>query len=222
MLSVPGKGEEKQDCLLHRVRQVYPTVLVVHRLDWETSGLVVFALTAHCQRALNLQFEKRQVQKEYLAVIQDSPKPESSGVVSHSLRPDLENRPLQVVDDSEGKDAVTRWEVLERLKPDGTLVRLMPETGRTHQLRVHMRALGTPILGDSLYADKAEREAADRLLLHADSITLNCPASLARLRFWSLSVLGRGGATKRSCACFSAAHPAARTALRAACVAALV
>ena len=199
MLSVPGKGEEKQDSLLHRILKIYPNALLVHRLDWETSGLVIFALTAHSQRALNLQFEKRQVEKEYVAVIKESVEnsKSQSGAVSLPLRPDLDDRPRQVVDEANGKPAVTRWEFLEQLEPDGHLVRLKPETCRTHQLRVHMQARGTPILGDSLYAEQTEREAAERLLLHADSITVNCPTGLSRLRFWSLSRLGRGGSAKR-------------------------
>ena len=193
MLSVPGKGEEKQDCLVGRVKAVYPTALVVHRLDWETSGLVVFALNSESQREVNLQFEKRHIAKEYIAVVKDSVPPSESndtegGQIELPMRPDLDNRPLQIIDHETGKSAKTQWKVMKRLKEpqSGVLVTLIPETGRTHQLRVHMQGIGRPILGDTLYADEATKALSDRLMLHAYRITLNQPTSLARLRFTTL------------------------------------
>jgi len=147
LLSVPGRGEEKRDSLLTRVRRSYPSALVIHRLDMETSGLVLFALNHTTQKALNLQFEKRQVEKHYLAVVRGK-LPGKEGVIEMALRPDLARRPLQVVDEKHGKSAKTKWSVLGSLNgEDESLVLLKPESGRTHQLRVHMLSLGTPIIG---------------------------------------------------------------------------
>ena len=172
LLSVPGKGEELADCLIARLALVFPQVLLVHRLDRDTSGVMVFALTPHAQRHLGLQFEKRQARKTYLARLAGRLAPKT-GTVDLPLTVDWENRPRQMVDHEQGKPAQTDWRVI-RASDQETRVRLMPLTGRSHQLRVHMAELGHPILGDPLYASGA---AADfpRLMLHAESLRFKHP-----------------------------------------------
>jgi len=172
LLSVPGRGAHLADCLLTRIEAVYPHALLVHRLDRDTSGVMVFALTKHAQRHLGLQFEKRQMKKTYIAEVWgDVAAPE--GEVDLPLIVDWPNRPLQKVDHAEGRPALTRWKRL-RVREGRTRMRLMPETGRSHQLRVHMREIGHPILGDPFYAEGPAREAA-RMMLHAESLRLRHP-----------------------------------------------
>ena len=172
LLSVPGRGEHLSDCLLSRVQAVFPTALLVHRLDRDTSGVMVFALTPHAQRHLGLQFEKRQIKKTYVArvwgVVEDD-----SGTIKLPLIVDWPNRPRQKVDYEAGREAITDFKVLKRAKTE-TRVRLMPKTGRSHQLRVHMLELGHPILGDPFYATGAALNFP-RLMLHAEEIRLRHP-----------------------------------------------
>ena len=172
LLSVPGKGPELADCLLTRLQAVYPETLLVHRLDRDTSGVMVFALTPHAQRHLGLQFEKRQVRKIYVArVAGEMSEPE--GLVDLPLAVDWPNRPKQRVDHENGRAAQTEWKVLKR--GDGeTRVRLSPKTGRSHQLRVHMLAIGHPVLGDPFYAKGAARDHP-RLMLHSETLRLRHP-----------------------------------------------
>ena len=167
LLSVPGRGEHKKDCMSQRVQQVYPQALVVHRLDQPTSGLMLFALSAAAQSALGRMCQQRQVHKEYLAVVAGRLSP-AEGEVDLPLIADWPNRPRQRVDHAAGKPALTRYEaVAYDATTDSTRVRLFPETGRSHQLRVHMAELGHPILGDELYADEKSLHLSPRLLLHA-------------------------------------------------------
>ncbi|SMH43304.1 RluA family pseudouridine synthase [Maritimibacter sp. HL-12] len=174
LLSVPGKGEHLADCLLARVQAAFPEALLVHRLDRDTSGVMVFALTPHAQRNLGLQFEKRQAKKTYLARVWGQVV-EKTGRIDLPLIVDWPNRPLQHVDFERGKPAVTDWRVLRH--EDGTTrVRLYPQTGRSHQLRVHMKEIGHPILGDPFYAEGAAREFP-RLMLHAENLRLRHPES---------------------------------------------
>ena len=180
LLSVPGKGEHLADCLLTRVQEAFPTALLVHRLDRDTSGVMVFAQTAHAQRHLGLQFEKRQVKKTYLARVYGRLEPKT-GTADLPLIVDWPNRPRQMVCHETGKPAVTDWRV-RRYGDAETRVRLMPQTGRSHQLRVHMLALGHPILGDPLYAEGAALEA-ERMMLHAEELRLRHPDGGAGLRF---------------------------------------
>ncbi|MDJ0629257.1 MAG: RluA family pseudouridine synthase [Rhodobacter sp.] len=180
LLSVPGKGAHLADCLLARVQAVYPQALLVHRLDRDTSGVMVFALTPQAQRHLGLQFEKRTVKKIYIARVRGRLEPRA-GTVDLPLIVDWPNRPLQRVDFVTGRDAVTDWKVL-RYGEDETRVRLMPQTGRSHQLRVHMKELGHPILGDPFYADGAAR-AFPRLMLHSESLRLRHPDGGAGVTF---------------------------------------
>ncbi|MEN8658835.1 RluA family pseudouridine synthase [Marivita sp.] len=172
LLSVPGKGADLADCLIARLEAVYPQVLLVHRLDRDTSGVMVFGLTPHAQRHLGLQFEKRQTKKTYLARVVGRLEPKT-GTVDLPLIVDWPNRPLQKVDHDTGKPAVTDWRVMKASDAESR-VKLFPQTGRSHQLRVHMLALGHPILGDPLYAP----ETADqypRMMLHAEELRLRHP-----------------------------------------------
>lgn len=172
LLSVPGKGEHLADCLIARVQAVFPETLLVHRLDRDTSGVMVFAMTRHAQRHLGLQFEKRQVKKTYVARVWGHVA-EKTGTVDLPLIVDWPNRPLQMVDPENGKPAITDWRV-QRYEDQNTRIRLFPQTGRSHQLRVHMRALGHPILGDPFYATGPALDFA-RLMLHAESLRLSHP-----------------------------------------------
>jgi tRNA pseudouridine32 synthase/23S rRNA pseudouridine746 synthase len=172
LLSVPGKGEHLADCLMARVQKVFPTALLVHRLDRDTSGVMIFALTPHAQRHLGLQFEKRQTKKTYVARVWGE-MAEKTGTIDLPLIVDWPNRPRQMVDHENGKQAVTDWRVM-RTKDNETRVKLMPRTGRSHQLRVHMQALGHPILGDPFYAEGAARDYP-RLMLHSETLQFRHP-----------------------------------------------
>ncbi|WP_372604725.1 RluA family pseudouridine synthase [Actibacterium sp.] len=172
LLSVPGRGAHLADCLISRIQTVFPEALLVHRLDRDTSGVMVFALTPDAQRQLGRQFEERKVKKVYVARVWGRLEPKT-GTVDLPLIVDWPNRPKQIVDHENGKPAITDWRVL-RYEPETTRVRLMPQTGRSHQLRVHMQALGHPILGDPFYATGAAR-AAPRLMLHAESLRIRHP-----------------------------------------------
>ncbi|MGR3815655.1 MAG: RluA family pseudouridine synthase [Cognatishimia activa] len=174
LLSVPGRGEHLADCLISRVQAAFPDALLVHRLDRDTSGVMVFALTAHAQRNLSMQFEKRSTKKTYVARVSGEIA-EKTGTVDLPLIVDWPNRPLQKVCHETGKPAVTDWRVL-KVGGGETRVRLSPKTGRSHQLRVHMLALGHVILGDPLYAKGADLDHP-RLMLHSEELRLNHPES---------------------------------------------
>ncbi|MBI6630110.1 RluA family pseudouridine synthase [Pontibaca salina] len=180
LLTVPGKGPALRDCLIERLREMYPEILLVHRLDRDTSGVIVFALTRHAQRHLSLQFERRHAKKSYLAHLTGQLTPES-GTVDLPLTADWENRPRQMVCHDRGRSAQTDWHVL-RHEGDTTQVRLIPHTGRSHQLRVHMQVLGHPVLGDPLYAGTAAA-AHPRLMLHSEELSLRCPGTGAEMTF---------------------------------------
>jgi tRNA pseudouridine32 synthase/23S rRNA pseudouridine746 synthase len=172
LLSVPGKGPELTDCLIARVQSAFPDALLVHRLDRDTSGVMVFALTPHAQRHIGLQFEKRQTKKVYIARVWGEIT-EKTGIVDLPLIVDWPNRPLQKVDHETGREAITEWRVM-RARDGESRVRLMPKTGRSHQLRIHMREIGHPILGDPFYADGAALNYP-RLMLHAEELRLRHP-----------------------------------------------
>lgn len=175
LLSVPGRGERFHDSLASRVLLAFPQALIVHRLDMQTSGLLVMALGAQAHRALSDQFQKRQVHKRYVALVAGQMEADS-GEVALPLITDWPNRPRQKVDWTEGKPALTHWRVMARgALPDTTRVELTPVTGRSHQLRVHMMSIGHAIVGDPLYASDAVRAQADRLLLHAAELKLQHP-----------------------------------------------
>ena len=173
LLSVPGKGEHLSDCVISRVQKIFPDALLVHRLDLETSGIMLFAMTRHAQRHLGLQFEKRQIKKNYIARVWGHIE-EKVGEIDLPLIVDWPNRPRQKICHETGKSAFTKWRVLRR-DNIATRVRLTPTTGRSHQLRVHMLSTGHVILGDKLYSDGDALNASERLLLHAESIKLRHP-----------------------------------------------
>lgn len=179
LLSVPGKSEQHADCLETRAKNAYPDALLVHRLDMETSGVFIMARTREAQRHLGLQFERRKAGKIYIARVWGE-LPEAAGTVDLPLICDWPNRPRQIVDHENGKQAVTNWSVLAQepvsahTKPV-TRVTLAPQTGRSHQLRVHMLAIGNPILGDRLYGTQQVMDSADRLQLHAHSLSIYHP-----------------------------------------------
>lgn len=181
LLSVPGKDPAHRDSLWARVQCVLPGARVVHRLDMATSGLLVLALHKTAQAYLQRQFEQRKVHKYYRAHVAGR-LPAANGVIDLAMRCDWPNRPRQMVDLIAGRQAQTRYHVV-RTEADFSEVMLFPVTGRSHQLRVHMQALETPILGDKFYADAAAFAAADRLLLHAEEIGFLHPLSEQPINF---------------------------------------
>lgn len=191
LLSVPGRGPDKQDCLARRAQQRWPDAQVVHRLDMATSGLVVMARGAAVQRQLSMAFEARAVDKRYQAVVAGRPNDDQRDAhgwcdITLALAADWPRRPLQRVDPEHGRPSHTRWRLLRHDASTGTTrLELEPLTGRTHQLRLHLQAIGHPIVGDALYADTATRDLSPRLLLHATSLALSQPSSGQRMRFES-------------------------------------
>lgn len=186
LLAVPGRGADKQDCLSRRVQSLYPDALIVHRLDMATSGLMLMGRGIAMQRALSQLFERREVHKRYLAVVdgrlEPAPEPGGWGLIDLPIAVDWPRRPLRIIDAASGKPSQTRWRsVAFDEAANSTRVELEPVTGRSHQLRVHLQALGHPILGDALYAPKAVQARAARLLLHACALRLVHPASGALL-----------------------------------------
>ena len=195
MLAVPGRGPDKQDCLLTRLQAHDPAILLVHRLDQATSGLMVFARSLPVQKRLSALFSGRELQKRYLATVHGKLQPHT-GTVKLPLMADWPQRPRQKVDLQHGKPSQTDWEVLD-YDPDTDTSRLQlsPVTGRTHQLRVHMMAIGHPIVGDTLYGpsatptgatgavgmvgagNSADADPAVRMLLHAHALSLPHPVT---------------------------------------------
>lgn len=183
LLSVPGRGPEKQDCLLSRVQREFPAALTVHRLDMCTSGLMVLALGKAMERALSILFQQRKVEKRYIAVVDGKPEADS-GEIDLPLITDWPNRPRQMVSYEHGKPSQTRYRVLAYdQNTDASRVELEPLTGRTHQLRVHMMRLGHAILGDEFYASPEVYAKAERLLLHAMELGFEHPVSDERISF---------------------------------------
>ena len=182
LLSVPGRGPGKQDCLSARVRARYPEALPVHRLDFGTSGLLVLARSPAMHRALNKLFETRRVDKHYVALVAGR-MDAGERVIDLPLIADWPNRPRQMVDHAIGKPSRTRLRVAG-YEPalDSTRVDLFPETGRSHQLRVPLQAIGHPILGDELYAPPDVFARAPRLLLHAAFLAFFHPSTATELR----------------------------------------
>ncbi len=189
LLSVPGRGPDKQDCLSARAQRLYPDALIVHRLDMQTSGLLAMARGIDAQRAINRAFEQRLVHKRYQAVVDGVARVPGGvewGVIDLPLELDWPNRPKHIVDHVNGRPSVTRWRVIS---PDpergGTRLELEPVTGRSHQLRVHLQAIGHPILGDDLYASPDAVARANRLLLHACELNLPHPVTGEIMAFFS-------------------------------------
>ena len=193
LLSVPGRGADKADCLSARVQAQYPDALVVHRLDMATSGLLLMARGADMQRRLSRAFAERQVSKRYVAVVAGLPLSGAGadgwGVIDLPIAADWPNRPLRIVDQQRGQASITRWRVLEQDHPARTTrLELEPVTGRSHQLRVHLKAIGHPILGDGLYAPPDIAAGAPRLLLHACNLHFAHPLTGARMEFSSAAL----------------------------------
>jgi tRNA pseudouridine32 synthase/23S rRNA pseudouridine746 synthase len=174
LLSVPGTSSP--DSLETRLKAEHPEALLIHRLDMDTSGVMVFARTKAAQRALNLQFETRQIGKTYIADVEGAVAGEA-GTIDLPLIVDWPNRPLQIVCQDTGKPAQTDWRVTQRLPANRTRLALTPLTGRTHQLRVHMAAIGHPIIGDRFYGNAA---LSLRMHLHAQALTITHPKTGAR------------------------------------------
>lgn len=190
LLSVPGRGPEKQDCLAKRVQDIYPEALVVHRLDQDTSGLLIMARGIEAQRRMSRLFETRQVHKRYVAVVAGQPEQTQQHVsadaegwrtIDGPILLDWERRPLHIVH-PDGKPARSRWRALQS-SSTATLVELEPVTGRTHQLRVHMQSIDHPMLGDALYAPAPVRALCPRLMLHAQSLAFVHPFTDASMDF---------------------------------------
>lgn len=182
LLSVPGRLPENKDCLITRLQADYPNALTVHRLDMATSGLMVFARGPEAHRALSRAFADRRVGKRYVAVVAGVLA--GGGEVDLPLITDWPNRPRQMVDHQAGKPSLTRWRALESGE-ETTRVELEPVTGRSHQLRVHMMAIGHPILGDVFYAPPEIRASSPRLMLHAERLSLPHPVRGDALNFHS-------------------------------------
>ena len=180
LLSVPGKTPEKADCLIARLTAAMPECLLVHRLDTDTSGVMVFAMNKPAQGAISQQFEKRKTTKSYLARLEGHLAP-MTGRVDAPLCVDWPNRPRQHIDWEKGRPSQTDWKVLSHDTKE-TRVVLFPFTGRSHQLRVHMAHMGHPILGDRFYATEAGR-FHPRLMLHAYELGLLQPTTGAPLLF---------------------------------------
>lgn len=183
LLSVPGRGPDKQDCLVARIRETHADALTVHRLDQATSGLNVLARGAEAHRALSQAFAAREVAKRYVAVVAGEVT-DDSGEIDLPLITDWPNRPRQMVDHQRGKPSLTRWRVLERGQ-GRTRLALEPVTGRSHQLRVHLMAVGHPILGDAFYAPPDILAQSPRLLLHAEHLAFAHPVTGVALEFAS-------------------------------------
>ena len=175
LLSIPGRHPLNKDCLITRLRQRYPTASIVHRLDLDTSGIMVIPLNKPTHAHISRQFQQRKVQKSYHAVVYGVIE-QDRGEVDLPIARDWTNRPRQMICQERGKAALTRFEVLQR-EPDRTRLLLQPVTGRSHQLRIHMRELGHPILGCDMYAHEAALGMADRLMLHATTLAFEHPVT---------------------------------------------
>jgi len=183
ILSVPGRTPDLADCLHSRAKESFSHATVVHRLDRATSGIMVMALNKKAHVHLSEQFAARETDKTYVARVWGNIKDEA-GTVDLPLICDWPNRPKQMVDFKRGKPSITDWKVIER-EDNITRVRLYPKTGRSHQLRVHMLSLGHPILGDDFYAEGDAYDAAERLQLHAETLSFKHPVTLEKCSFES-------------------------------------
>lgn len=184
ILSVPGKTVDLQDCVINRLLEIEPKTLLIHRLDRDTSGILVFALTKFGQNRISRQFQERQTTKTYHAIVAGHL--EGQGSVDVPVIYDPAHPPLHIADPSHNKPALTHWEVVEHFQIQGqpvTRVKLTPVTGRSHQLRVHMQYLGHPIIGDTLYANSMQQTLASRLCLHAEQLGFYHPQTQQAIHF---------------------------------------
>jgi len=187
MLSVPGRGPDKQDCVLTRLQKIFADIRIVHRLDCHTSGVMLLALGPAMQRELSRLFHDRLVSKTYVALVEGQVEADS-GVIEIPLRGDPDDRPRQIVDPVNGKPALTAWRLLRRQSATTgetiSRLQLRPITGRTHQLRVHCMAIGHPIVGDALYNIVSQRHV-ERMMLHAEQLEFVHPVDQVKLRLVS-------------------------------------
>lgn len=185
VLTVPGKTEDLQDCVINRLLKIEPKTLLIHRLDRDTSGILVFGLTKWGQKTISRQFQERQTSKTYQAVVAGHL--EGEGTVDVPVVYDPEHPPLHIADPNHNKPALTHWQAIEHFEIQGqavTRVKLIPITGRSHQLRVHMQYLGHPIVGDTLYATTEQQNLIPRLCLHAEHLSFYHPQTEAVVEFY--------------------------------------
>ena len=185
VLTVPGKTEDLQDCVINRLLKIEPKTLLIHRLDRDTSGILVFGLTKWGQKTISRQFQERQTEKTYQAVVTGHL--EGEGTVDVPVIYDPEHPPLHIAAPDHNKPALTHWQAIEHFEIQGqavTRVKLTPITGRSHQLRVHMQYLGHPIVGDTLYATPEQQQLIPRLCLHAEHLSFYHPQTEERVEFY--------------------------------------
>lgn len=186
VLTVPGKTEDLQDCVINRLLEIEPKTLLIHRLDRDTSGILVFGLSKWGQKTISRQFQERQTEKTYQAVVAGHLKGE--GTVDVPVVYDPEHPPLHIADPHHNKPALTHWQAIEHFQIQGqavTRVKLTPITGRSHQLRVHMQYLGHPIVGDTLYATAEQQQLMPRLCLHAENLSFYHPQTEQLMEFYA-------------------------------------
>jgi len=183
LLSVPGRGTNKQDCMIGRVLLEYPSALVIHRLDMSTSGIILFALNKSVQKLMGRLFETRKINKQYIAKVHGSLK-NQTGLIDQPLITDWNNRPKQKIDYNNGKPSQTKYKLNYVDSNNNSFVELFPITGRSHQLRVHMSSIGHAILGDELYGTTQTKTASSRLLLHAQKIDFIHPMTNNKINIY--------------------------------------
>ena len=185
LLTVPGKTEDLQDCLINRLVKIEPKTLLIHRLDRDTSGILVFALSREGQKSIARQFQERQTDKTYIAIVAGTLTGE--GTIDVPVIYDPSRPPLHIAEPKHDKPALTHWQAVEQFEIDGqpvTRVKLTPITGRSHQLRVHMQYLGHPIIGDTLYATEVQQALSPRLCLHAAHLSFSHPKTAEKVEFY--------------------------------------
>jgi len=181
LLSVPGKRDEHKTCVLSYLHLTHPDALIVHRLDMDTSGILLLARNKLAHRSLSIQFQERQIDKVYYALCSGIIE-QQRGYINLPMRCDWERRPRQIIDFIAGRHAQTQWRVIQQFD-DHFAVALYPKTGRSHQLRLHMKSIGHPILGDNFYSDKKSFNMSSRLMLHAGEISFHHPATETIITF---------------------------------------
>lgn len=184
LLTVPGKTEDLQDCLINRLIKLEPKTLLIHRLDRDTSGILVFALSREGQKSISRQFQERQTDKTYQAIVAGTLK--GKGTVDVPVIYDPSRPPLHITEPNHNKPAITEWQAIEHFEIQGqavTRVKLTPITGRSHQLRVHMQYLRHPIIGDTLYATPEQQQLSPRLCLHAERLSFYHPKTQQLVEF---------------------------------------
>lgn len=185
LLTVPGKTEDLQDCLISRLMKIEPKTLLIHRLDRDTSGILVFALSREGQKSISRQFQERQTDKTYQAIVAGTL--DGEGMVDVPVIYDPDHPPLHIAEPNYNKPALTHWQAIEHFEIQGqavTRVKLTPITGRSHQLRVHMQYLGHPIIGDTLYATPEQQQLSVRLCLHAERLSFSHPHTQQPVEFY--------------------------------------